>query len=455
MREELSAGIGRQKITHADTTTDTDKALRQNETSAKLAPDKQAEAEAKAKAKAEAEALKRLMGRIPPGEVPAARLRVILAARNPLLEAARPLLRALADMPDDLDQTEMRAFRQLLEDEVRDFQRLCEQANIRRDHMLGARYCLCTALDEAAMKTPWGKKFIGAMWSNEALAAKFHADRDGGEKIFYLIGRLSAEPHEYLDLIEVIYRVLNLGFIGMYAKDADGARKHDEIRRSLFNQLQQTRAPLPLALSPHANSSARGKRLSLWNFPAWISFAVLGLALLGLFGWFKYHLLNESASLETQIIDIGRMTPPPAPRVPRLRELLTNEISAGMVSVDEDARHSTVTFRGDAMFTPGGIDVNAAMNPLIAKIAGEVARVPGRVTVTGYTDNLPIRSRRYGSNDALSLERATQVVQQLQAAGVPAGRLEAVGRGASSPLGDNRTASGRALNRRVEIAVVP
>lgn len=358
-------------------------------------------------------------------------------------------------MPDNLNEVGMKVLRQLLEDEVRDFQRLCEQANIRHDYMLGARYCLCTALDEAAMKTSWGKKFNGAMWSNEGLAAKFHADRDGGAKIFYLIGRLSAEPHEYLDLIEVIYRVLNLGFIGRYAKDADGARKHDEIRRSLFNQLQQTRPSLPLALSPHADSSARGQRLSLWNFPAWISFAVLGLALLGLFGWFKYHLLNKGASLESQIIEIGRMTPPPAPRVPRLRELLANEIAAGMVSVDEDAQHSTVTFRGDAMFAPGGIDVNAAMNPLIAKIAGEVARVPGRVTVTGYTDNLPIRSRRYASNDALSLERATQVVQQLQAAGVPAGRLEAVGRGASSPLGDNRTASGRALNRRVEIAVVP
>lgn len=177
--------------------------------------------------------------------------------------------------------------------------------------------------------------------------------------------------------------------------------------------------------------------------------------MLGLFGWFKYHLLSEGASLGTRIIEIGRMTPPPAPRVPRLRELLANEIAAGMVSVDEDAQHSTVTFRGDAMFAPGGTAVNATMTPLIAKIAGEVTRVPGRVTVTGYTDNLPIRSRRYASNDALSLERATQVVHQLQAAGVPAGRLEAVGRGASSPLGDNRTASGRALNRRVEIAVVP
>jgi type VI secretion system protein ImpK len=177
--------------------------------------------------------------------------------------------------------------------------------------------------------------------------------------------------------------------------------------------------------------------------------------LLGLFGWFKYHLLDHGAVVKKQIVDIGHMTPPPAPRLPHLKELLKNEIAAGTVSVDEDARHSSVTFRGDTMFPPGGVNVNAAMGPLIAKIASEVGKVPGKVTVTGYTDDLPIRSRQFASNDALSEERATQVMQMLQAAGVAAARLEAIGKGEANPIGDNRTAQGRAQNRRVEITVTP
>jgi type VI secretion system protein ImpK len=92
---------------------------------------------------------------------------------------------------------------------------------------------------------------------------------------------------------------------------------------------------------------------------------------------------------------------------------------------------------------------------LIAKIARELAKVKGKVTVTGYTDNVPIKSRQFASNDALSLERATQVMQMLQASGVPASRLEAIGRGAADPLGDNATPQGRAQNRRVEISVAP
>jgi type VI secretion system protein ImpK len=185
----------------------------------------------------------------------------------------------------------------------------------------------------------------------------------------------------------------------------------------------------------------------------WITVALLSIILLGCFGWFKYELLGRSAEVQKQIADIGHMTPPPASPVLHLKTLLKDEIAAGTVSVDEDTHHSSVTFRGDSMFRPGGVSVNASMGPLISKIAAEIVKVPGKVSVLGYTDNLPIRSRQFASNDALSEERATQVMQMLQAAGVPANRLEAVGKGDADPVADNSTPQGRAQNRRVEITV--
>jgi type VI secretion system protein ImpK len=94
------------------------------------------------------------------------------------------------------------------------------------------------------------------------------------------------------------------------------------------------------------------------------------------------------------------------------------------------------------------------MAPLIAKIAGEIAKMPGKVTVRGYTDNVPISSRQFASYDALSEERAAQVMQMLQEAGVPAGRLEALGKGDSEQVADNGTVHGGAQNRRVQIGVV-
>nr|WP_279629080.1 type VI secretion system protein TssL, long form [Caballeronia ptereochthonis] len=391
---------------------------------------------------------------IPPGEPLAARLKALQEAANPLLEAARPLLRALADMPAELDLQGIDQLHLLLKQEVRAFQRLCEQANIRRDHMIGARYCLCTALDDAATQTHWGKRETGVRWIATGLAAEFHEDRHGGDKIYLLIGRLMTEPREHLELLEVVYRVLSLGFMGRYRHDADGTRKHDAVRKRLYNEIQTQRGIVPMALSPQARSDARGTRMSVYDFPVWISFTVLGAILIVLFGWYEYHLLERSGALEQRIADIARAAPS-SPRLPHLKELLRHEIAAGTVSVDEDLRHSTVTFKGDAMFTPGATAVNASMNPLIAKIAQEIMKVPGKVVITGYTDNLPIRSARFASNDALSQQRAVEVMRMLQSAGVPAARLEALGKGDADPVGDNATAQGRAQNRRVAITVTP
>ncbi|MBK3779254.1 type VI secretion system protein TssL, long form [Paraburkholderia nemoris] len=382
------------------------------------------------------------------------RLSAVERATNPLLEAARPLLRAQADMPEYLEADAIPELRSLLEHEIRIFQKLCEQTNIRRDHMLGASYCLCTALDEAVMQTTWGKAGdSGVEWITTGLASTFHEDRKGGDKIYLLIGRLMTEPKEHIDLLEVIYRILSLGFLGRYRFETDGHRKHDTVRQRLYTEITAQRGPVPAALSPHWEGDTRGRSRPFYDFPVWITAVLLSLILLAMFGYAKYDLMTRSAAVEKQISDIARITPPPAPPALHLKELLKDEIAAGKVSVDEDDHHSAVTFHGDDMFIAGKATVNSSMQPLINKIAAEVVKVPGKVSVIGHTDNTPIRSRTFDSNQALSEERATQVMQLLQDAGVPANRLEVIGKGDAAPIADNKTFQGRAQNRRVEINV--
>ncbi len=390
----------------------------------------------------------------PPSENLGIRLTTITAAKNPLLEAARPLLRALTDLPDFLESDAIAELHTLLEQELRLFQKLCEQANIRRDHMIGARYCLCTALDEAAMQTTWGRGGAsGVEWITNGLASTFHEDRQGGDKVYLLIGRLMTEPREHIDLLEVIYRILSFGFEGRYRFEADGRRKHETVRQRLYTEITAQRGPVPIALSPHWHTIVQRRRISFHEFPIWITVATLSIILLSFFGYCKYVLETHGAEVHSAIGNIGRMTPPVAPPSMHLKELLKDEITSGTVTVDETAHRSSVIFRGDDMFPAGKIVINPAMTALVEKIAAAIAQVPGRVSITGYTDNAPIRSRQFASNQALSEERAAQVVQLLQSAGVPANRLEAIGKGEADPIGDNATLHGRAKNRRVEITV--
>lgn len=376
------------------------------------------------------------------------RVEEVSRAANPLLAAARPLLRALADMPASLRHDQAVTLKALLLQEARDFQSVCERANIRREHILAARYSLCTALDEAANVAPWGQE-----WAVGSLLIQLHGESYGGEKVFQVLGRLVDSPAEHMDVIEVIYHILSLGFRGRYAGQADGHRQLDTLRQQLLQVISGARESVPRDLSPHWRGAEGGRLSLLRTVPVWVTVSVLALAVFGLFAWYKYQLLFRTHDLEQQILAIGKTTPPEPPRTLRLAELLKDEIARGVVSVHEDATRSAVTFRGDDMFAGGRAEVSGKVFPLLDKVASEISKVTGKVIVIGHSDNIPIRTPKYPSNQALSEERAATVTEYLASKGVAKGRLEAIGKGDSEPLTDNRTPAARAKNRRVEIVV--
>ena len=381
------------------------------------------------------------------------RLASIVAARNPFLEAGKPLLRALADMPDQLDENGMLGWRKVLEEEIHTFGHLCDQANLRRDHMLGIRYALCTALDEAASIKPWagGEGHDTGPWSSHALLQTFHQEGDGGQKVFLLIGRLAASPKQHLQALEVMHHILGLGFEGHYRTQADGRRMLETVRHHLYTLLAEGREAVPRELSPHASGVAAGKFRLIRSVPVWVTAAVLGLVVLALFTWFKYELVHQRQAVEAGIRAIGAQVPK-ANKL-RLKELLSQEIAAGRVSVDEDDQQSRVLFRGDDMFLPGRAEVNPRSTAVLDKVAGGINEVTGSVDIVGHTDNLPIATPEFPNNKALSEKRAEAVARMLRARGVDAGRLTTSGAGDTQALADNHNAAGRARNRRVEIVV--
>ncbi|MQR02094.1 type VI secretion system protein TssL [Glaciimonas sp. GS1] len=387
------------------------------------------------------------------------RLEQIKAARNPLLEAAEPLLLALAQMPKSLDgAVPIEAFRELLYREVINFQMLAHKAQVRREDVATASFLLCTALDEAASRTNWGggtENDPGA-WSTGMLAQKVHGDLQGGTKFFLIAGRLAERPDEFHDMLELMYYILNLGFKGEYSVAVDSKERLEAIRHDLYALISAKRDPVAPALSSHWRGVGAEKFKLLRSVPVWVSATVLGLGVLGIFGWYKYQLTTQSDQLVTTINAIGKMTPPPVQAVSlKLAQLLKNEIALGLVTVDENDSRSDVIFKGDDMFVAGQAKVNQKMLPLLNKVAAEVGKVSGAVQVIGHSDNQPIKTRQFPSNQVLSEERAASVGDVLQTGGVPADRLEIIGRGDSEPVASNANAAGRAKNRRVEIIVTP
>jgi len=70
-----------------------------------------------------------------------------------------------------------------------------------------------------------------------------------------------------------------------------------------------------------------------------------------------------------------------------------------------------------------------------------------KLSIEGHTDN--VGDKR--ANLLLSKQRAGSVVKYLTGKGIDGKRLKSDGKGDSVPVADNRSESGRAKNRRVEL----
>lgn len=393
------------------------------------------------------------------------RLAVVLKVHrqggNALLVSGSVLLRALAEMPHALDAQGVQGLQELLRQELQSFTRLCEQANVRRDHMLAARYAMCTALDEAASSKAWGggDESTTGVWSTQALLNTFHGENQGGKTVFLLMGRLANSSSEHMDVLELMHHILSLGFMGDYRVQTDGHRMIETIRYRLFTMVSGSREPVPRDLSPRWRGLTPGKFQVLHTLPVWLSASVLSLVLFGQFGWYKYQVLTRVFDVEQHAQAVAQWQLAAAPvalHALGLADILSDEIVSGRIQVTESDGRSLVVFKGDGMFAGGLLQLSAVSRASIEKVAEALNDVPGKVRVVGHTDNEPITKGQdaIANNQVLSEKRAQVVSQVLINKGVDPSRLVTVGMGDTEPLASNDTLVGRAINRRVAIEVL-
>jgi OOP family OmpA-OmpF porin len=92
-------------------------------------------------------------------------------------------------------------------------------------------------------------------------------------------------------------------------------------------------------------------------------------------------------------------------------------------------------------------DAQAKLTDLVEKTKGVALEV---VIAVGHTDTVGTD----GYNQKLSIRRAEAVKNFLVGKGIERNRVYTEGKGESNPAADNKTAAGRAKNRRVEVEVV-
>ncbi|CAM5203568.1 Peptidoglycan-associated lipoprotein [Castellaniella denitrificans] len=150
--------------------------------------------------------------------------------------------------------------------------------------------------------------------------------------------------------------------------------------------------------------------------------------------------------------------PAPAPEEPSEGAALAASLPLGELGHDVEVivNRRSLSFRinSEILFGTGQADLSREGLSVLQRMAKVLSAAGYDITVEGHTDSVPVRSNaRYPSNWELSSARAGSVVRYLQANGIAKEHLKAVGYADARPIADNRSADGRARNRRVELVV--
>lgn len=117
-----------------------------------------------------------------------------------------------------------------------------------------------------------------------------------------------------------------------------------------------------------------------------------------------------------------------------------------------------ITLNGAVLFAPASHKLTKEGLEQLDKLAERIAQTrPERVIITGHTDSQPVAPYlrdTYASNWELSAMRATNVVRKLIERGVNPEILVARALGSQHPITSNKTAAGRASNRRISVVLV-
>jgi len=191
--------------------------------------------------------------------------------------------------------------------------------------------------------------------------------------------------------------------------------------------------------------------------PVWAVFGDLMAGLLGAFVLILVGVLVVQMDLVANLESEVKKRQQEERRRMALEKALAVPLMSGRVTLN----NGRIGISGSVLFAvssdqlrPDGRQLLKSLVPPLQVYLGERNEM---LMVSGFTDNQPVSgsNRQFADNLELSAQRSLTVTRALIEEGMPASRVFAAAFGAEQPVASNQSDSGRALNRRVEMAPVP
>ena len=221
---------------------------------------------------------------------------------NPLVNAASTLIAVFEKTRQSLSHPDVGGLHQRLVNEIKAFEARIRDQGVRQEVILSARYLMCSVLDEAVLNTPWGSE---SAWGQRTLLSVFHGETSGGEKSFLILDRMRQTPADNLDILELFYICLSLGFEGKYRLMSRGRDALDQIREELFAIIRRHRGEYERALSPRWMGLGNMRNPLTEYIPMWVVVALVLVILFFGYSGFRYWLYFSATPVTEELINIS------------------------------------------------------------------------------------------------------------------------------------------------------
>lgn len=376
---------------------------------------------------------------------------------NVIVSAATPLLtlginaRSMSHHPDP------KALYQQIAEDLKAIDLQLKNQGLPKESIITARYIICAYIDEMVMSTPWGGQ---SLWATRNLLMTFHKNNQGGTQFFDIINLLTQSPAMNLDLIELCYMILQLGFQGRYRISDTGSIELSGIQDNLYRIISTHRPAAPKQLSNHWRGDVNEEKTSLSGnkrllIAVGTSLLIAVLSYTGFvitLGQQSDPVAIKTASVSSNLQPIVRNNRPikRTTHLSYIRNQLKHDINQQNLSVEDISGGVRIIVFGSDLFKPSSAQLTQQKEITIANIIATLKNTPGFIQVTGHTDDIPIRTLQFPSNWELSSKRANSIVKLIQTH-LPEREIVGEGVADSSPIVPNDSNENRAINRRIEI----
>ena len=255
------------------------------------------------------------------------------------------------------------------------------------------------------------------MWKNEHVSSMEQANADMSNKITMLDGKVDQQGK---DLTEAISRAKDEAIAASQQGDADTIAAGKQNAKEMDAQL---RADLTKSIDMQGE-----KAMDLAK--------------------------SEDAKLQQQLDAHGKADMAQDDAIKQLQSKVM-AIEEGLAMVAEEVA-AAPTLLVTINFASGQTGVSSKAQEMLDGIVEQLMDASdAKIKVVGHADGMPVLRGSYRSNWDLSQARANSAAKYLQSKGIDAGRIEAVGKAHTDPVAPQNTAAGRAMNRRVEVILVP